>query len=141
MSGDHECHVCATVKSANDDNTVFRDADWTVTSAADAPGMVMLSANVHDDGLRSITPSAAASMGRHVVALSAALLDGGPADRVALIHMGDNAVHTHFLLVAREGPTPPIADTGPLMERVKATRDPAAAKAMVRRIRDAVATA
>jgi hypothetical protein len=131
--------VCATLQNLRDESVVFRDADWTATSVADAPGMVMLCTNAHDAGLASMTPSAAGSLGGLLAKLSGALVSGGEADRVALLHMGDRSLHTHLMLVARQGGGEPIADLGALEQRVKATRDAALAQQMVERLRSALA--
>jgi diadenosine tetraphosphate (Ap4A) HIT family hydrolase len=132
------CHVCGMVKNAKDEAVVYRDGDWMATSYADAPGVVMMFTSEHDAGLRSMSPSAAASLGPILAKMSAAMVEDGSADRVALMHLGDNSIHTHFALVARQGGGDPIADLSGLGARVKSTTDKAATDAMIGRIRRAL---
>jgi diadenosine tetraphosphate (Ap4A) HIT family hydrolase len=140
MAHEGHCHICELLVETGDEAIVHRGPDWSVINMREAPSIMMLMTSAHDDGFASLTPAAAARMGQLIQAMSAQMVETGGCDRTALVYVGDNALHTHMLLIGRTEGDAPVADMTPLRAKMAAAKDPAAAKAMVQALRRRIET-
>jgi diadenosine tetraphosphate (Ap4A) HIT family hydrolase len=133
------CHICTMLGAAAPEDVVSNGDQWSVVGLRDVPGMLMAFTNRHDSGVGSIPDSAAAELGPLVRALSAGLVASGDFERASVIYLGDNAVHTHFMVVGRPPGDSVILDNAPLLARfAHADRD--RARAIVADVRAALST-
>ena len=135
MSDDaHKCHICESLALASKDNTVVRSEHWCVTGVKEAPGHLMITAVVHDDGIAALAPAAAAELGPLIRTLSGGLVAGGAFTRTSFLHLGDAAPHSHFMLIGRIKGDLPVVDGKPLGARITALIDPPRARAELARL-------
>jgi hypothetical protein len=130
-----DCHVCKMLGTTSAENVVSIGQNWSVIGLQGVPGMLMAFINDHDNGIGSVSDDAAQEFGPLVKSLSAGLTESGEFDRVAIMYLGDNTRHTHFLLAGRNGDDAPVADTAPLRVRLATQKDPARAEALIRSLR------
>jgi len=134
-----DCKICTMLETAPPENLVLDGEHWGVVAMRDAPGVLMVFTRDHDQGIGSISDAAAAAFGPLVKTLSAELT-ASEFEKTSVISLGDNAVHTHFMLVGRKPADDPIFDNAPLMLRL-AQADADRARAISRRLRDVLKTA
>ena len=109
---------------------------WGVVAMQDVPGMLMAFTRDHDGGVGTIPDAAAVELGPLLKTLSAGLLASGDFEKVSVIYLGDNAIHTHFMLLGRKPGDAPVFDNAPLLTRF-ANKDGVRARAIAGQLRDA----
>jgi len=129
-----DCKICTMLETAPPENLVLDGEHWGVVAMREAAGVLMVFTRDHDQGVGSISDAAAAGFGPLIKALSAGLSATG-FEKTSVISLGDNAVHTHFMLVGRKPADAPIFDNTPLMARL-ARKEGERARAVAGRLRD-----
>jgi hypothetical protein len=137
MTRHSDCKICGMLDAAAPDDVVLAGEHWGVISMQDVPGMLMAFTRDHDDGVGSMSDAAAAEWGPTVKALSAGLVATGAFEKTSVIYFGDNAIHTHFMLLGRTPGEAPIFDNAPLLARF-AVKDRERSRAIVRDLRGLV---
>lgn len=112
-----DCKICTMLDTATPEKVVLAGEHWGVVALREAAGVLMVFTRDHDRGVGSISNAAAAAFGPLIKTLSAGLSTSG-FEKTAVISLGDNAVHTHFMLVGRKPGDAPIFDNTPLMARL-----------------------
>lgn len=136
MTSPHpDCKICGMLNAAAAEDIVREDTDWAVVAMQDVPGMLMAFTRRHDTGAGSMSEAAAIAMGPMIRDLSAALVGSGEFEKTSVIYLGDNALHTHFMLVGRKPGDAPVFDNTPLLARF-AAKDRDQARAIAARLRD-----
>lgn len=135
MTEPEGCHVCEMRDAAREEQVVVRGDNWTVLSVQMVPGHLMVMSTAHDTGLANLTPSAASDFGPLLQQLSAGLIEDQQFDRTALLYLGENARHTHMLLIGRGAEDMPLVDTRPLRARIGALTDAGRSQAIIARLR------
>lgn len=128
------CKICSMLDLAAPEDVVLADTVWGVVALQDVPGILMAFTREHDGGVGTITDAAAAALGPLCKALSAGLLATGAFEKVSMIYLGDNAIHTHFMLLGRKPGDPPVFDNAPLLARF-AGKDRARARLIASQLR------
>ncbi|NBW10203.1 MAG: hypothetical protein EBR82_19460 [Caulobacteraceae bacterium] len=137
MARHPDCKICGMLAAAPPEDIVLASDHWGVISMQDVPGMLMAFTRDHDDGVGSMSDAAAAEWGPTVKALSAGLVATGAFEKTSVIYFGDNALHTHFMLLGRTPGEAPVFDNAPLLSRF-AGKDRERSRAIVRDLRPLV---
>lgn len=101
----------------------------------DAPGIFMAFTADHDAGIASLPSETAAEMGPLFQTLSASLVATTEFEKVSVIYLGDNAIHTHFMLLGRSPGDAPVFDNTPLLARF-ANKDQRRSRSLAGRLRE-----
>src|SRR5690606_2156497 len=107
------CKVCTVLETAPPEHPGPDGEHWGGVAMREAAGVPPVFARDHDPGVGSISDAAAAGFGPLITTLSAGLSASG-FEKTSVISLGDNAVHTHFMLVGRKPADAPIFDNTPL---------------------------
>ncbi|CAN5141543.1 hypothetical protein BH10PSE2_BH10PSE2_05650 [soil metagenome] len=131
------CKICTMLDVAAPEDVVLAGEHWGVVAMQDTPGILMAFTREHDGGIGTLSDAAAAEFGPLIKTVSAGLVATGEFEKTSAISLGDNAIHTHFMLVGRKPGDPPIFDNGPLMARF-ADKDRDRTRAIAARLREAL---
>ena len=137
MTNPTDCKICGMLRATAPEDVVFDGPHWAVVAMQDVPGMLMAFTRDHDRGMGSLSDAAAAELGPLINRLSARLTANGAFEKASVIYLGDNALHTHFMLLGRKPGDERIFDNAPLLARF-AGKDRDGARAIVADLRDAV---
>ena len=140
MAHHTDCKICGMLEAASPDDVVLAGDHWGVVAMQDVPGMFMAFTREHDGGVGSISDAAAAGMGPLIKSISQALVSTGQFEKVSVIYLGDNAIHTHFMLLGRKPADTPVFDNTPLLARF-ANKDRDKARLLVGHLRDVIKVA
>ena len=133
------CKICSMPDVTAPEDVVFANEHWGVVALQDVPGLLMAFARGHDGGIGTLSDAAAAALGPMIRTLSATLVATGEFEKTSLIYLGDNAIHTHFMLLGRKPGDAPVFDNTPLLARF-AGKDRQRARAIAQTLRDALAS-
>ena len=136
MTAHPGCKICTMLDVAAPADVVLAGDVWGVVAMQDVPGMLMAFTRDHDGGVGTILDAAAAELGPLFKTLSAGLLATGDFEKVSVIYLGDNAIHTHFMLLGRKPGDAPVFNNAPLLARF-ANKDRDRARAIADQLRDA----
>ncbi|MDB5455439.1 MAG: hypothetical protein JWP92_1024 [Caulobacter sp.] len=137
MTDPTDCKICGMLQATAPEDVVCDGPHWAVVAMQDVPGMLMAFARDHDRGPGSLSDAAAAELGPLINRLSASLTATGAFEKTSVIYLGDNALHTHFMLLGREPGDERVFDNAPLLARF-AGKDRDRARAIVADLRGAV---
>jgi len=136
MTHPTDCKICGMLGAAAPEDVVLAGQSWAAVALQDVPGMVMLFAREHDSGVGSLSEVAAAQLGPLIKTLAAGLEADGAFERTSVIYLGDNAVHSHFMLLGRPPGDERIFDNAPLIARFSG-KDRVRSRAVVAELRAA----
>jgi diadenosine tetraphosphate (Ap4A) HIT family hydrolase len=139
MTHPTDCKICGMLDATPPEDVVLSGHYWAVVSMQDVPGMLMLIARDHDNGIGSVSDAATAQFGPIIKTLASGLEACGPFERTSVIYLGDNAIHAHFMLLGRPHGDDRIFDNAPLLARF-GNKDRDRARAIVAELRDACAS-
>lgn len=131
----HDCKICTMLDASAPEDVVLAGDHWGVVAMQDTPGILMAFTREHDDGVGSLSSDTAAQLGPLIRTLSAGLVATGDFEKTSVIYLGDNAIHTHFMLLGRKPGDAPIFDNSPLMARF-ANKDRDRTREIAGRLRD-----
>ncbi len=137
MTAHPGCKICTMLDAAAPEDVVLAGEHWGVVAMQDTPGILMAFTHDHDAGIGTVSDQAAAAFGPMIKTLSAGLVATGDFEKTSVIYLGDNAIHTHFMLVGRKAGDAPIFNNSPLMARF-ADKDRDRTRALAARLRDAL---
>jgi|UniRef100_B0T5P9 diadenosine tetraphosphate (Ap4A) HIT family hydrolase len=137
MTDPTNCKICGMLRATAPEDVVYDGPNWAVVAMQDVPGMLMAFTRVHDRGPGSLSEAAAAQLGPLINRLSATLTATGVFEKASVIYLGDNALHTHFMLLGRKPGDERIFDNAPLLARF-AGKDRDGARAMAADLREAL---
>lgn len=137
MTNPTNCKICGMLRATAPEDVVYDGPNWAVVAMQDVPGMLMAFTRVHDRGPGSLSEAAAAQLGPLINRLSATLTATGVFEKASVIYLGDNALHTHFMLLGRKPGDERIFDNAPLLARF-AGKDRDGARAMAADLREAL---
>ena len=133
-----DCLICS-METAGPSSRVFLDEHWAaeVAPGYEVPGWFFLRARRHAEKLTGLSDAEVAGLGRHAHDLATAVerVTGAPA--VYLLSFGETFLHFHALIAARGQDVPPARRGGALLQLLPDGRNPAAAEALVPRVRAA----
>jgi diadenosine tetraphosphate (Ap4A) HIT family hydrolase len=133
------CKICGMLDATSPEDVVLAGDHWGVVAMQDVPGLLMAFTRDHDGGVGSISDAAAAELGPMIKALSATLVATGDFEKTSVIYLGDNAIHTHFMLLGRKPGDALVFDNTPLLARF-AGKDRTRARAIASQLRDVINT-
>ncbi|NWE54023.1 hypothetical protein [Brevundimonas sp. P7753] len=133
-----DCKICTMLETTPPESLVLAGAHWGVVAMREAPGVLMAFTRDHDQGVGSISDAAADAFGPLIKTLSTGLTTSG-FEKTSVISFGDNAIHTHFMLVGRKPADAPIFDNTPLMARLDC-KEGERARAVAGHLRDVLKT-
>lgn len=131
------CKICSMLDATAPQDIVLAGEHWGVVAMQDVPGLLMTFTRDHDGGVGTLSDTAAAELGPMIKALSATLVATGDFEKTSVIYLGDNAIHTHFMLLGRKPGDTHVFDNAPLLARF-AGKDRGRARAIVQTLRDAI---
>lgn len=137
MTAHPGCKICTMLDATAPEDVVLAGDHWGVVAMQDTPGILMAFTRDHDCGIGTLSETAAAEFGPMIKTLSAGLVATGEFEKTSVIYLGDNAIHTHFMLVGRTPADAPIFDNAPLMARF-ADKDRPRAREIAGHLRDAL---
>lgn len=135
MSRHADCKICGLLSSAAPEDIVLDGPNWAVVAMQDAPGVFMAFTADHDAGIASLPSETAAEMGPLFQTLSASLVATTEFEKVSVIYLGDNSIHTHFMLLGRSPGDAPVFDNTPLLARF-ANKDQRRSRSLAGRLRE-----
>ncbi len=136
MTHPTDCKICGMLDATAPEDVVLSGHHWAVVAMQDVPGMLMLIARAHDNGVGSVPVAAAAQLGPLIKTLASGLEAYGRFERTSVIYLGDNAIHTHFMLLGRPPGDDRIFDNAPLLARF-GRKDRDRSRAIAAELRDA----
>ncbi|CAN5182251.1 hypothetical protein BH10PSE1_BH10PSE1_03690 [soil metagenome] len=137
MTAHPGCKICTMLDATAPEDVVLAGDHWGVVAMQDTPGILMAFTRDHDGGIGTLSDAAAAEFGPMIKTLSASLITTGEFEKTSVIYLGDNAIHTHFMLVGRKTGDAPIFDNTPLMARF-AEKDRPRTRKIAGQLRDAL---
>lgn len=137
MTDPTDCKICGMLRATAPEDVVCDGPHWAVVAMQDVPGMLMAFVRDHDRGPGSLSDAAAAELGPLINRLSARLTANGAFEKTSVIYLGDNALHTHFMLLGRKPGDDRVFDNAPLLARF-ASKDRDGARAIVTDLREAL---
>jgi len=112
-----DCKICGMLDATAPEDVVLAGDHWGVVAMQDVPGMVMVFTRDHDLGVGTMSGTSAAELGPMIRTLSSEIVASGAFERTSVIYLGDNAIHTHFMILGRRAGEPPLYDNTPLLAR------------------------
>ena len=137
MTPHPDCKICSMLDATAPEDVVLAGEHWGVVAMQDVPGLLMAFTRRHDGGVGTLSDAAAAELGPMIRTLSATLVATGEFEKTSVISLGDNAIHTHFMLLGRQPGDAPVFDNTPLLARF-AGKDRDRARAVAQALRDAI---
>jgi diadenosine tetraphosphate (Ap4A) HIT family hydrolase len=137
MTDPTDCKICGMLHATALEDVVYDGPHWAVVAMQDVPGMLMAFSRDHDRGPGSLSEATAAQLGPLINRLSAGLTATGAFEKASVIYLGDNALHTHFMLLGRKPGDDRIFDNAPLLARF-ADKNRDGARAIVADLREAL---
>lgn len=134
---DENCSICALF--GRSEEVIWSDDHWVATRIVDVPTWLMIGTRRHAEGSWGLSDAEAASLGPALRDLSGALKTVTGAERVHIAAQGENALHFHYMLMARRPGEAPVFDSAEIGKRQPGLVDAAEAKAVGDRIRDLMA--
>jgi len=106
MTDKDDCHLCRAMTEDPPEALIYADDLWQVRTAGDVPGWIMAHTVRHGEGIWGCTPEEEAEVGPLSGRLARALRQTVDSYRIYLLSLGENALHYHFMLVARAEDAP-----------------------------------
>jgi diadenosine tetraphosphate (Ap4A) HIT family hydrolase len=137
MTRHPDCKICGMLDASAAEDVVLAGPHWGVVAMQDVAGLFMAFTRDHDDGTGSMSDAAASELGPLIKTVSTTLTATGEFEKTSVIYLGDNAIHTHFMLLGRKPGDAAVFDNGPLLARF-ADKDRDRARAITRQLRNVI---